>query len=954
MKPNLYRYTLLLLGWLAAGYGQAQGIAVRDSVTVSDNAEIKRQAQNRLMEFNEVLNTYNGEERTEPERQEMIAKQVNQNLRFRLFYDANVIVEDDLVPERPITQIVDKKIENYLIDFSLFYTKSDVPTVEFFNFNVSNLKKRSNNYIKVFYTQAFKGKNTQSGGTYRPVTRVAELRVEPVGKKWVLWIQRLAFVAPGDSAGVTLNDVALVAPPPPIDSASLRARRQEEALEEAQREQEREEMRKTRQAYNDFLAKGDKAMIAQDYEAALEAYAEAGRINPTNSDVPLYKRARVEKAMMGGQFGEKERMRDFRNKGEVALKRRNYPEALAYFQKILDSHPDSTALAGLVSTLNRKLATKTEYDELFTAGQYEKLIKEYDTRLKTEKTDTDWYLGRGKCYAKLNRDDLALSDLNRAIDLDFANLDALLARAGLYRKLGNLPKAIADLSGYLLIDSENDAVLAQRAQLRSRTGNLAAAEEDFSKAIKANPRQSTHHLERGLLRYRTRQRETALADFSKAIELAPTQPDAYFWRGMVYVDEKRYAEAGPDFAKVLKGNPAPGYVTRMDSVRKSMYAEGQEAIRSGQVKAGIDRFTKAIAVSSNYTEALNDRGRAYASLKEYPQAVADFTTSLRHDPNNWRTYDLRAEIFGILREYPRAVDDYRRSFALNSNHLRAKLGEASALLNLRKFNDALAPLRYLKTEQKRLRKEYPAAVCRDAFHALGRCEVGLRQYEEAVEDFGTALDFDENFGAGYFDRGAAYEALQRYDRAADDYQRAIARYPDLPTFHLALGGVLEKKADFTGAVAAYGDVLRTDSARRVKAPALLHRGTCFYKLGRYAEALADFQQPALQADSTHYGPDGWLTTGLTYLHAGQADAGLPYLTRCLAVPAYAAQASYATACAHLLKGNEPEALTWFERAFRGKEISLAYVKNDRLLGSVNKDFRQKNKPFAELLEKYLN
>ncbi len=959
MKRNLYRCTLILWSWLAGGYGLAQGITPRD------NEEVKLLARRKVEKsLNDLLNTLTFEDLTESERKEIIVRSYKPDLKGRLFYNPDVIVEDDLQPDRAIDQISDQKVEKYLGNLDLFYAKSPDPTIEFSNFSVSNLKERNYYYVKVFYTQVFKGKNTRSTAAYRPVPRVAELRAERVGKKWAMMVSRLAFPAPGDSAGATLNDVTLVAPPPPTDSASIRARQEEEALALAQREKEVEEERLALKVYEDYLAKGDQAFKAKNYQAALEAYGEAEkRKRDELDDKPRLQMNRVIRERDAARIAEGQLLRDYREKGELARKRRNYAEALGYFHQILERRPDSVSLNALIQELTRKSNLKTEYDEMFSAGQHDKLVDEYTKIIKKDNTNSDWYLGRAKCHIKLNRDDRALEDLNKSIALDYANLDALLTRAEVYRRIGggkredqpNLPKAISDYSAYLIIDPKNDAVFAQRAQLRVRTNNLASADQDYTQAIKLNPQQAAYPFERGLLRHQNRQYEVALGDFGKAIELAPEKAEPYFWRGLTYAALNRYREggAGPDFANALKANLATEYVARIDSVGNSLYAQGLAANEAGQYKPAIAHLTNALAVHINYPEALYQRGRAHLAGKAYNEAIADLTASLGYDPNHGPSYDRRAEAYAASERHEEAAADYKRSSTLNPENHAALLGEAVALMQLRKFQEAILPLTAVKSVQKKIDKTYSPTFFRDVYYRLGQCEYATEQYEKAADDFSTALKFDETYTVGYFDRGAAYEALGRYDRAIDDYQRAIDRNPSA-AYYFSKANALQRKGNHAEAIPTFGDVMRTDSSRQWQARTLLGRGTSYSLAGQYDPALADLEQRVVQTDTALCRENCWLATALTHLYVGHSEAALPYLAKCLPNPVYTARAAYATACAHLQKGAEAEALTWFERAFKEKEITSAYVRNDKLLETVNKDFRRKNKPFGELMKKYLN
>ena len=947
MNRNLSTSICILLGSLLAWPALAQPISSRDS------DEIKLLAKRKVERgLNDLLNVLTFEDLEESQRKAIVARSYADSIRNRLFYNTDVIIEDDLQPDRPIDQPVDLKVDKYLANLDLFYTKSVDRSVEFSNVNVSAVKERVYPYVNVFYTQFFSGKNNRATAAFRAVPRVAEVRAERVGKKWNVMIMQVGFPKPGETVNSPINNVKLVEPEAPVDSAALLARQEQEALLQAQLAKEREQEQMALKVYRDYLAKGDKAVATKDYPGALLAYAQAEKLKPSDDDIlPGAKIDRVNRLMNAAKIADRELLRDYREKADLARKKRQYADALGYYHKILDKFPDSTALITVIKELTQKSAIKTEYDEQYASGQYDKLVDEYDKLIKRDNTNSDWYLGRAKCYLKLNKDDRALRDLTKSLELDYANLDAILARADLYRKLNNLPKAVADYSAYLIIDPKSDDIFSQRAQLRVRTGNLTSADDDFTQAITLNPAESRHHFDRGLLRFRTQKYDLASTDFGQAVETAPTQPDAYFYRGLIYATQKEYAPAGADFTKAMENKLAAPLMGRIDSIATSLYTLGQQANEAKNYDQAIAHLTNALAVRNALPRALYERGLAHLSRNNYAGAVTDLTASIALAPAEEATFSRRADAYMAQAKNDLAAADYKQSVTLNPANYAALLGEATALVNLKKFTEAIPPLVSIKTAQKKIEKNYTPVFFRDVFYRLATCELATDQYEKAVDDYTTALKYDEAFTPAYAERAAAYEGLVKYDRAIDDYQRAIARKPGQPELYFAKASALEKKGDYKGAIDAYSELIVMDSARRLYPQTVFRRGTNYLLAGQYKEALEDLGTPLVQGNADVCQGDCWLNTGLAHLYAGQPDAGMPYLAKCMKSPSVAPRAAYAMACAHLQKDNEAEALTWFEKALATKELTSTDLKKDKLIDVSRKDFR-KNKSFKQLVDKY--
>jgi tetratricopeptide (TPR) repeat protein len=85
----------------------------------------------------------------------------------------------------------------------------------------------------------------------------------------------------------------------------------------------------------------------------------------------------------------------------------------------------------------------------------------------------------------------------------------------------------------------------------------------------------------------------------------------------------------------------------------------------------------------------------------------------------------------------------------------------------------------------------------------GYAHVEAGEYERAIEDYDRAIDIDPDDALAYNDRGVAYFALGEYERAIEDYDRAIEIDPDfdLPYYgrgfaHKQLGNTEQAIADF--------------------------------------------------------------------------------------------------------------------------------------------------------------
>ena len=119
-----------------------------------------------------------------------------------------------------------------------------------------------------------------------------------------------------------------------------------------------------------------------------------------------------------------------------------------------------------------------------------------------ERLRADVYNKRGIAHANKGKYDKAISDFDRAIEIQPKYAKAYFIRGLTYSKKGQYEKAISD----------------------------------FNKAIEINPKNSMAYNNRGMAYLRQAQYDRAILDLSKAIELNPRHHIAYYNRGGAFIE----------------------------------------------------------------------------------------------------------------------------------------------------------------------------------------------------------------------------------------------------------------------------------------------------------------------------------------------------------------------------------------------------------------------------------
>ena len=190
-----YLYLILFFGMaLSPTLAQTQAELSED-----DKREIKAEAK-KVVEthLSDLLNTVASDAMGEQGRKLIMANSFipSENQIF----DINAIIEDDINPEYTINKkgYSDVKVQRYLENLNLFYTKSEQQSIKISEVNVTDVKKGAEYpfvlvHYKILFSNPHRNKPTLK---YVSVLRTAELRAEKVDKKWNLLITGIRYFKP--------------------------------------------------------------------------------------------------------------------------------------------------------------------------------------------------------------------------------------------------------------------------------------------------------------------------------------------------------------------------------------------------------------------------------------------------------------------------------------------------------------------------------------------------------------------------------------------------------------------------------------------------------------------------------------------------------------------------------------------------------------------------------------
>jgi len=952
-----------IVRWIATCIISASSIELyaQDSLTIKDAGEISYRAELVVNEFRDLLNIIANSQTDIKETKDLIFNSYN-HTKNRIFFDSTVMVEDDLNPAIHSSDgSKDLPIANYLNNLDLFYSKCDTATIDLSNIRVSNIKKADYLYVKVYYASLFKGRNSLSEAGFVTNNRVAEIRLEKKGGKWSGAIMHIGFYNGADLSGDTLNDVKLAYAPADIaqeevvstdgnsgsgngSAAVSSAKTFEETLRDKERQKQVEAFTREKKVYDLLIEKGDQLLQAGDFAGASKSFTEAQDLKPYEI-YPKIKLSQIRKQAEQAALSANELFNQFINKARIAENARKYELAKEHYMSAFGQKPEEAQkYSEQLKVLNNKIRVTSELNEKYVSGLYKEAIRDYDAAIKKDNTNSDYYLGRAKCYDKLDEFSRALKDYAKSIDLDNNNLEALQRRADLYKRNNDPFKALTDYKMYLTVDKSNMDVYSEMSDLHILTNNLKAALEDLDNGLQVNPKLVHLYYKKGLLLQRQQQWPGAIENFSNALALDSNHTLSFYYRGESQLSAGNVPAAATDFAitrlKALDSARLRNIVRYAEEFRQKAESE----FAQDRPDPAIRHISSAILIHPQEPVFRYLRGEYQYARKEYKEAMENYTYAVALNRSYDQAFYKRGLCYHHLADYKTAILDFDTVVSINAKDVMAMKAAGDAYFQLAEYANTIKKLETCLITIDAIKAKVDPQVMAFIYNELGRSYNETTQYANSIPHCKAAIRLNKDYADAYYNRGYAYYKLNELSDAIEDLTKALS-YDNKPTWNFTLGEAYMAKADYENALHYYARTIGTDG-KAVIPGAYYKKAYCAYQLQNYAGALPDYLKALeLGLDTLSASFNNELAT--VYLNTGKYEQAIQFYNKTLQAEANEAAALYGVASSLYLNNKVDEALTWFEKVFQLKTLPYSTVKKDKLIAGIRDDKR-----FKALIKKY--
>lgn len=334
----------------------------------------------------------------------------------------------------------------------------------------------------------------------------------------------------------------------------------------------------------------------------------------------------------------------------------------------------------LDEAVNRRLA-----NEKIAEGDVYSAVALYDNVVNGDPTNAANYLERARLKLKINDYDGVIKDSEMALKMGGDPSSVYFYQGKALEGKNNYPLAYKAYAFALRGAPENPEYRYSFANMAFNVGRFAEADEILSLVVESNAAQYPDaYLIRAKARYQMGEFYSAIADAAKYTKLYPKCAEAYFYSAMSKTALKSYEDAVKDFDLAIKYDKdnTNYYLYR---ARANLALENYKKVVSDYKKI-VDikkenattedhlRIAQAEVLNDNDEEALLyfdiilsndklndnvylDRARLYEKMGRHYDAINDYTTALRLNPDQKIVYKERGLLLVDTKAYRKGIMD---------------------------------------------------------------------------------------------------------------------------------------------------------------------------------------------------------------------------------------------------------------------------------------------------------
>lgn len=287
---------------------------------------------------------------------------------------------------------------------------------------------------------------------------------------------------------------------------------------------------------------------------------------------------------------------------------------------------------------------------------------EINNLIEQDTTDHELLYQRANLYYENGYYDGAISDLNKAIELDSMRAEYYHLLSDSYMDYFRSREALITMERCVELMPERIPSMLKLSETQLILKLFDASLQTCSNILNLNPQEAEAYFMMGMNLKSTGDLARAKNAFRKATEFNPDLTDAWILLGQMFEDENNpkaleYYDAA---INVDRDNPATWH-------SKAFYLQNND-----RIDEALDIYKQINLIDKDYLDAYLNAGILYMSIDSIEKAYEQFNLMTKVKPQLYISYYYRGLANEQLGRLDLAREDYNTCLRLNTNYDRAK------------------------------------------------------------------------------------------------------------------------------------------------------------------------------------------------------------------------------------------------------------------------------------------
>lgn len=311
------------------------------------------------------------------------------------------------------------------------------------------------------------------------------------------------------------------------------------------------------------------------------------------------------------------------------------------------------------------------------------------------------------------------------------------------------------------------------------------------------------------------------------VSFAQTTATEWYTKAKQLYDEEKYLEAAVAFDKTSQLDPKK---------EDAFYKAGWCYNDLGKFENAIDRLNKTVALNKNNHLAWHELGYAYKKTSKNELALSCLKKAIEIKPTYALAYKQLGDVYQKLNKDADAIIAYKKCYENDYENDDACYNLGYIYNGMAEYNTALEWL----NKANRLKESV------DVFNEIGFANYKLKNNDEAIIAYKSALKINSENGTAYKGMGDVYRLNYSPARIADaieSYLKAIEYNPKSAGSHYGLGWCYNDKGRYEDAIPMLAKSIELD---KTFGAAYSELGYAYYMTAKYTDGLATLKAGLVQ------------------------------------------------------------------------------------------------------------